>query len=173
MNSFLGQVDSSFNPVMAGLLAAAGLVVGGLIYISISGALFGLVCALGLYGVLGLVTAAVASATGADLDSDRHSAGQRIEAASNRAPPTSTSASAADPANEAAPPASTETVSDTAGEAALLSSGQFAEYHLAKAKRLYGARKFKEAATQASASLAHDSLPEASQLRRAAIDASR
>jgi hypothetical protein len=54
----------------------------------------------------------------------------------------------------------------------MLNAGRFAEYHLAKAKRLFEAKNFKEAAYQAAASLAHSDLPEAKTLRaeaRAAV----
>lgn len=40
-------------------------------------------------------------------------------------------------------------------EAQLMAAGRFAEYHLAKAKRHFEAKQFKEAAYQASASIAH------------------
>ena len=53
-------------------------------------------------------------------------------------------------------------------ERALLERGQFAQYHLAKAKRLMAMGNSKEAAAQAAASLAHQTTEEARALRRAA-----
>ena len=52
-----------------------------------------------------------------------------------------------------------------------MNTGRFAEYHLAKAKRLFEAKNFKEAAYQAAASLAHGDLAEASAIRKAALAA--
>ena len=55
----------------------------------------------------------------------------------------------------------------------LLAAGKFAEYHLTKAKRLFAAKNFKDAAHHAAASLAHGDLAEAVSLRKAAIAAAR
>lgn len=57
----------------------------------------------------------------------------------------------------------------TESEAQLLSQGRFDVYHLAKAKRLFAAGEFKEAAYQAGASMSHRDLPEAASLRKAAL----
>ena len=59
----------------------------------------------------------------------------------------------------------------TETEAQLLAGGKFAEYHLAKAKRLFEAKDFKEAAYQCAASISHRELPDAKALRKAAKDA--
>jgi hypothetical protein len=63
------------------------------------------------------------------------------------------------------------TIESTETEAQLLAGGKFAEYHLAKAKRLFAAKDFKEAAYQCAASISHGDLPEAVTLRKAAKDA--
>lgn len=59
----------------------------------------------------------------------------------------------------------------TETEAQLLAAGRFADYHLAKAKRLFAAKSFRDAAHQAAASLAHGELPEAAELRKSALAA--
>jgi hypothetical protein len=64
--------------------------------------------------------------------------------------------------------------SATESEAELLNAGRFSDYHLTKAKRLFGEGNFKEAAYQAGASLAHDPRNrEARELRKRAQSARR
>jgi hypothetical protein len=58
-------------------------------------------------------------------------------------------------------------------EERLLSTGRFAEYHLRKARRMMAAGEHREAAVQASASLAHGDLPEAREIYKAARAAAK
>ena len=65
------------------------------------------------------------------------------------------------------------TIAPTESEAQLLALGKFADYHLAKAKRLFAAGDMKEAAYQAGASLSHVTSVEAAAVRKAALAAGK
>jgi len=189
VHDILIQLARGGGPISGAIATVAGSVLGGVGYLSASGMLLGAIAGLGLFGALPPIAAFIARITGQSLAmpalampgmpgmagvvaaaAQAAPAGFAQAAASTvmamATPPSSggsvTSAPAATPAANAAP---TET------ETQLLSAGRFDEYHLAKAKRLFEAKDFKEAAYQAGASLCHGDLAEAVAIRKAALAA--
>lgn len=153
----LSRLIQGTNPLLSSITALAGGIAGGGIYLSLPGAVFGLLLALFICALLAIATSA-AGLTGED-----------------SAPVASRPATINTLAGGISAPESQEeaALEPTETEAALMNAGRFADYHLAKAKRLFAAGNFKEAAYQASASLAHGSLPEAKELRQKAQAATR
>lgn len=148
----LSRLVQGTNPLLSSIAALAGGVAGGGIYLSLPGAVFGVLVALFICALLA-VTASAAGLTGED-----------------SAPVPSRPTTMNDLAGGASVSAAQEeaVMEPTETEAALMNAGRFADYHLAKAKRLFAAGNFKEAAYQASASLGHGNLQEARELRRKA-----
>lgn len=164
MTATMSPLERLFSPLAAAIVAVVGAIAGGTVYISFSGAMLGLIFTLAILGILasildaiGLFPRSAPSATAR--------ASTSISSASTLVPTETTMAETdnTQPADAAA--------EVTATEAELLNTGRFAEYHLAKAKRLFATQNFKEAAYQAGASLAHDDLPEAKTLRQTALAA--
>ena len=172
MSATMSPLERAFTPLAAAVVATAGAIAGGTIYISLSGALLGLIGTLAILGIL---------ASGFDLLGIFP---RTTSPPGSARAPASTSTAAAFAATESSmaeiqstlppgAPIAPEKIEATETEAEYLNSGRFAEYHLAKAKRLFEAKNFKEAAYQASASLAHGDLPEAKPLRKAALAAAK
>ena len=193
MNEALGRLAYGFNPLYAAGIMGVGGVVGGAWYLSFSGIILGAIYALGLCGVLATILALVARMTGATFDAPVMAtagvptAASTLAAAGNRAvsaaqagvaaaaaPLSSAHTSAAVLVESTLPPGApipAEKIEATETEAQMLSAGRFSEYHLTKAKRIFEAGNFKEAAHQAAASLSHGDLPGAAELRKAALAA--
>ncbi len=171
MSATTSPLERAFSPLIATVVAIAGAIAGGTIYISLSGALLGLICTLAILGILASVFDLLGlfpetSSPG----SERAPASTAITAASA---PTESSMAEIQSTLPADAPIAPVKIDATETEADLLNSGRFAEYHLAKAKRLFEAKNFKEAAYQAAASLAHGDLPEAKELRKTALAAGK
>ncbi len=157
MSTALSTLERAFHPAAAAIAALVGAVAGGVVFVSLSGAVLGLMTTLGGLGIAAVVMALLGWPIGTSRETRR-------EPAAAPAMGALASSSSAVSAGEA-----TET-NET--EAKILEAGRFAEYHLAKAKRMLAARDYKNAAYQAGASLAHDDLAEARQVlaeARAAI----
>lgn len=148
MASVLSRLVQGNNPLVSSVAALAGGAAGGGIYLSLPGAVFGLVIALSLCALLSIL----AAATGLWSDDGEPAPEQSGRPAMTAASPVAESAAVA-------AEAATET------EAQLMDAGRYAEYHLAKAKRHFAAGNFKEAAYQASASLSHGGSAEARELK--------
>lgn len=191
MHDILIQLARGSGPIPGAIATVAGGVLGGAGFLSASGALLGAIAGLGLLGALSPIAAFIARLTGQSLaQSLAHSlsmpgipAMSGVAAAAAQVAPANfgqagstimamavppSSGGPATPAEGAAPAAED---APTETEAQLLNSGRFDEYHLAKAKRLFEAKQFKEAAYQAGASLCHGDLPEAVAIRKAALAA--
>jgi hypothetical protein len=180
VSDLTARLEHGGNMPLGGLSALGGALAGAGIYLSLSGAILGLVIGLGVCGLLATFAALVARLRGG-AEVPAAPARAAIQVAAPQVAPavhehfspaaaagTSRSATVQPaPAAPAAPataavavtPDADAVISDT--EAQLLNSGRFAEYHLAKAKRLMAAGQHREAAVQASASLAHGDLTEA------------
>lgn len=179
------------NTQLGGLSALAGALAGAGIYLSLSGALLGLLMALGICGLLATIAAVVARAIGGDDTAPAAARGasaaagpavasavqQHFASAGGGVPSRSAEASTLPAATAAQPPVGTGEAGAEApesdSEARLLSTGRFAEYHLSKAKRHATAGQHREAAVQASASLAHGDLAEARSIYTAARAAAK
>ncbi len=189
MNDLLLQLARGGGPITGAIATVTGGILGGAGFLSGSGLLLGAISGLGLVGITVPIAAIIARTTGQSLNepalaglaaaaSRMGPAGAADAAAStvsamSALPPSGGAASSGGTAatGSAAAPAVDETV--TATETELLNSGRFPEYHLAKAKRYFATQNFKEAAYQASASLAHGDLAEAVELRKAALAAAK
>lgn len=171
MSATMSPLERAFTPLAAAVVAIAGALAGGAFYISLSGALLGLIGTLAILGIL----ASVFDLLG--LFPETSSAGSERAPASpsTAASFAATERSMAEIQSTLPPdaPIAPIKIEATETEAQYLNSGRFAEYHLAKAKRLFEAKNFKEAAYQASASLAHGDLPEAKALRKTALAAGK
>lgn len=169
MNATTSPLERAFSPLAVAVVAAAGAIAGGTAYISLSGALLGLISTLAILGILASVLDALGLLP------------KSVDSGSTRSPSSTTSAaslvstetSMAEIQSTLPPGAPIEPakIEATDTEAELLNAGRFADYHLAKAKRLFEAKNFKEAAYQCAASLAHGDLPEAKSLRKTALAA--
>ena len=159
MNGNKSPFEYAFTLVGAVVVAIIGAIVGGTIYISTSGAIVGALISLALLALLAIVLTALGLQGKAKSEDTKPATPANQEAAGA----TSTTTVEATPPSEA--PIVEEKIEATESEARLLAAGRFAEYHLAKAKRLQQAGRLKEAAHQADASLAHAKLPETQTLR--------
>ncbi len=171
MSAAISPVERAFTPLAAAVVAAAGAIAGGTIYISLSGALLGLISTLAILGIL----ASVMDAMGLLSQSAPSGSTRSTASTSSASALVSTESSMAEIKSTLPPGAPIEAAKIEANEteAEMLNAGRFAEYHLAKAKRLFEAKNFKEAAYQAAASLAHGDLPEAKTLRAEARAAAK
>lgn len=197
MNDLLAQAARALNPVLALIITAAGALWGANIVPPpvglVIGLVFGAAVALALCGAVAMLAnltdrSAASTAAQAAKPDIRAPIGNIVavpapayahggHAMNGHAPallPGAVVVPSTVPA-EAGVAAVAELV--TANESQLLAQGQFAAYHLAKAKRLYAAGDAVQAAYQASASLAHGELAgelaEATELRNAARAASK
>lgn len=169
MSATISPLERAFSPLGAAVVAAGGAIAGGIVYISFSGVLLGLICALAILGIVASILDAiglfpeVAPAATFRSTSSTSSAAALVSKESYMAEIVSTQPAGA--------PIAAEKIEPTETEAQLLNSGRFAEYHLAKATRLFDAKNYKEAAYQAAASLAHGDLPAAKTIRQTALAA--
>ncbi len=178
MDGSLARFATGSNPFIAAGIALVGGLVGGGIYGSISGAVLGLLIGLGVAGVGMLISWMAAKATGGLENNERPSGASPV---ASKTPIQSAAAAggiAGSGLDSGAVVVSTvpaeagvplEVLDVTQSEAQLLAAGRFDHYHLAKAKRLFEAKNFKEAAYQAAASLSHGTLAEAAALRKSAL----
>lgn len=167
MSSVLSQLDKVFHPAIAAVAAIVGAVVGGTVYVSASGAILGLLVALGACGISGVVLGLLGWTGGSSGAVARPAAGSPV--AAQAAPPTATvAATVVESTLPSGAPIAAIKIEATETEAQLLAAGRFADYHLAKAKRLFAAKDFREAAHQAAASVSHGNNGEAVELRKAA-----
>lgn len=198
MNELFGQIAHRINLLNAGAAAAVGGLAGGGIYLSFSGVLLGIMLVLGALGLLAIIVSIVQQATGASYEPALAGAGAPAAAASYVPSIPVASAPAPQPVSPAMASTSSGSGSGSGGaskiiestlpagapieavkieatetEAELLAAGRFSEYHLAKAKRFFASKNFKDAAYQAAASLAHGDLPEAKELRKQALAAAK
>ncbi len=160
MSTAPSTLEKALHPATAGVTALIGAAAGGALFVSISGAVLGLITALGALGVAAIVLAVIGRLSGGATDRQREPA-----AATAKSPAASPKAAVAS-ANGGEDGAAI--IEPTESEAEILSAGRFADYHLAKAKRLLAAGNFKEAAYQAGASLSHATQPEAKEVLDAA-----
>lgn len=181
----MGGVVNSFargsSPIQAAIAGVAGGAIGGGVFLSVSGIVLGLLTALGLAGAFVMVANLLARLTGSSDVRGKEKAvvlpftsktAATAPAATTPAPPSDpTLAAVAVSTVPAEAGIAAETLDVTQSEAQLLAAGRFDHYHLAKAKRLFEAKNYKEAAYQALASLCHNTLPEAAELRKAALKA--
>lgn len=156
MGSVLSRLVQGTNPLVSSIIAMAGGAAGGGIYLNLPGAVYGLLIALCLCALLSIV------AVGTGLSGE--------ESAPASSPSVMEAVTPAAGGSDSGPGVATET---TESEASLMNAGRFADYHLAKAKRYFAVGDFKEAAYQASASLAHGGLADAQELRRKAQAAAK
>ena len=170
-----GLLDRVFSVIGAGAAGVAGLVGGGLWYLSAPGAVFGLLMALAIMGGLTIVLTTIGAledGVPAPATATAYAPTATPSAAySAAAPAPITGMTAIETTLPPDAPIAAAKIEATETEAQLLAAGRFADYHLAKAKRLYAAKNFKEAAYQAAASLAHGDLAEAHTTRKAALAA--
>ncbi len=198
MNELMSRIAIALNPIIALLLILAGATVAnhfspGFAAVAV-GAVIGLALAVPLCGTIGLLSSIhrntermadelMCIAVAGKAPNTPRQSGQSGQVASPVAraqghamPSSATASSAAQSsppsnsptpvANGGEPPKETEPTPES--ERDLLESGHFAQYHLAKAKRLLAAGNYREAATQAAASLAHEPTVEARAVRREA-----
>ena len=172
MSSTNSTLERAFSlPIMA-VVAAIGAAIAGTIYISLSGALLGALFALAALAVLAIVMAPLGLLP--DMPApQRRPAARSADAATAAAVSSSAALTSIDTTLPPGAPIPAAQIEATETEAQLLAAGRFAEYHLAKAKRLQQGNHHKDAAYHAAASLAHGDLPEAATLRRSALAAAR
>lgn len=190
MNDIVSQLAQRLNLPVAGIAAGAGGIAIGGFYMSFSGLILGIVYTLGLLGLLAVLISlmspgssnafgpALAGAgapvsTAANMVTAASQAAQNVMASTGSEPKTGGPMRAVDSTLPAGAPIEAAKIEATETEAELLNAGRFADYHLAKAKRLFAANNFKDAAYQAAASLAHGDLPEAKELRAKALAATK
>jgi hypothetical protein len=160
----LAQFANGSNPIVAAMAGVAGGLIGGGIYLSISGVVLGTLMGLSLGGILVFLSSLFAKLTGSKSEATKSPVGTAPISV-----PISAGAVVSTVPAEAGIPQ--EVLDVTQSEAQLLAAGRFDHYHLAKAKRLFEAKNFKEAAYQCAASLSHGSLAEAANLRKTALAA--
>lgn len=188
MNEVLARLARALNPLLGIVIAIGGACAGGVIANgpvgAILGGVFGTALGLGICGAIaalasidGKLASALASAPDASASGrllkpmatalpayagGSHAMNGHTHVASVPAAANSAIALVSTAPTEAAVSDANIESNDT--EAELLAAGKFAEYHLAKAKRLFAANNFKDAAYQATASLAHGDLAGAKEL---------
>ena len=153
-------------PITGAVAGVAGGIIGGAVYLSISGVVLGTLMGLSLGGVLVFLSSLFAKLTGSKSGPAHASPSATPSTPSSSSPISADAVVSTIPAEAGIP---LEVLDVTQSEAQLLAAGRFNHYHLAKAKRLFEAKNFKEAAYQASASLSHGTLAEAAQLRKLAL----
>ena len=192
MNEVLARLARALNPLLGIIIAIGGACAGGVIANSpvgaILGAVFGTALGLGVSGAIaalgsieGKLASVLANAPAAAASvrllkpvatalpayaGGSHAMNGHTHVAIAPAAANSAIALVSTAPTEAA--VSDPKIESTETEAQLLAAGKFAEYHLAKAKRLFTANNFKDAAYQASASLAHGDLAEAKEIYKTA-----
>lgn len=180
--------------MIGAICAAVGGLVGGAIYISLSGVILGILMGFAVCGALAMLASLFALVTGDTVEpAFAQAAGSPAyqsslpgvasvgQASTNTVNTVVNTQGSSTPANTVAqntlPPEVAALAPDkfevTQTEAQLMADGKFAEYHLAKAKRLFDAGNMKEAAYQAGASLSHATSAGATELRKAALAANK
>lgn len=187
MSNPIANFARGSSPVVAAVAGAVGATGGGGVYLSLSGMFVGLLVTLGICGLLVTLAALATRTMGLTARAPQQRSAVAAVSSISSAKPLSGPLPAAyagghamnghsltpmtPPSTAAASAAPSDPAADTTQtEAQLLAAGRFAEYHLAKAKRLLASGEAKEAAYQAGASLAHDRLPEAREVRRLALE---
>ena len=190
MNEALARAAKALNPLIAVVITLAGAIVGGSIINASFGVVVGLLAgaavAIALCGSVAMLAVmsdipAVAAAARSLSATPAPQPGAAVPAvptyahgghAMNGQPVSSAVVGTAAATVATVPGGAGVTpvvVEVTETEAQLLAQGRFDVYHLTKAKRLFAAGEFKEAAYQAGASMSHRDLPEAVSLRKAAL----